>query len=250
MARKKTVNVIILLVIAFAFAGCKAAEEQEAGLQEEILDTGSILVESSPGLAEVYLGQEYKGDTPVSLYNLPVGIYEVTIRKKGYEDFRKTATIKVGRTEEIDAALIPAAEVEKPKAEEPAKKAGKPDENAVQNAPEPAKAAITKINISSFAMYHDFDKMEFTEARTDGSDLFSRKYDVYVHFTALVPAKINVISKPINDAAKEDCIFSDTAVAQLFSGQSLCVKTGTGKIIAVGGTWHAMPIELEIKEFS
>jgi hypothetical protein len=249
MAGKRAVNVIIFLAIAFALAGCKAAEKQEAGLQEEIVDTGSILVESSPGLAEVYIGEEYKGDTPVSLYNLPVGKYELTIRKKGYEDFKKTATIKVGRTEEIDATLIPAEE-EKPKAEEPAKEAEKPGENAIQNAPEQAKAATTKINLSSFSMYHDFDRMEFTQARTEGSDLFSRKYDVYVHFTALVPAKINVIGKPINEAAKEDCIFSDTAVAQLFSGQSLCIKTGAGKVIAVGGTWQGMPSELEIKEFS
>lgn len=248
MAGKRAVDILIFLIIAFVLAGCKAAEKQAIEPQEEIADTGSILVESSPGLAEVYIGEEYKGDTPVNLYNLPVGEYEITVRKEGYTDFKKTATIKVGRTEEIDAALEPMA-VAMPKTEEPAKETKNPAETTTQDTSTPAPKS-NKINLSAFAMYYDFDKMEFTETRTDGSDLFSRKYDVYVHFTALVPSKINVISKPIGEAAKEDCIFSDTAVAQLFSAQTLCVNTGNGKIVAIGGTWQGMPSELEIKEFS
>ena len=104
---------------------------------------------------------------------------------------------------------------------------------------------LNKINLSAFVMYYDFDKIEFTEIRTDGSDLFSRKYDNYVHFTALVPNKINLLNKPVKDAQKEDCIFGDTAVAQLFSGQTLCVKTGNGNILAIGGVWETSPVELE-----
>ena len=245
MAGKRVMGVLVFLIIAFAFAGCQAAEKQAAEPQEELVDTGSILVESSPGLAEVYIGEEYRGDTPVSLYNLPVGEYEITIRKEGYADFKKTTRIKAGRTEEINADLGPMAAAI-PKTAEPAKEAEKPAETTPQGKSAPE---LNKINFSSFAMYYDFDNIEFAETRTEGSDLFSRKYENYLHFTILVPTKINVLSKPINEAEKEDCIFADTAVVQLFSAQTLCVKTGAGRIAAVGGVWQGMPTELELKTF-
>lgn len=158
---------------------------------------------------------------------------------------KKTVSIKVGRTGEIDVALIPIVEEAKQKTEEPVKEIEKPAETTAQDT---SAAKLNKINLSSFAMYYDFDNMQFTETRTEGSDLFSRKYDNYVHFTTLNPTKINVLNKPISEAAKEDCIFSDTVVAQLFSAQTLCVKTASS-IFAVGGTWQAMPTELELKEF-
>ena len=247
--KKRILNILIFLAIFSIFAaGCKTAEKEAIETKEgQAADTGALVVESSPGLAHVYIGEEYKGDTPVSLYNLPVGSYEITIRREGYADFKKTASIKVGRTEEIDATLKPLTEA-KPKAEEPAKEMEKPYGTAPQDTSIPA-PKLNKINLSSFAMYYDFDKMIFTEIRTEGSSLFSRKYNTYLYFTALVPTKVNVVNKPIGEVAKEDCIFSDTAVAQLFSAQTLCVKTGSGKIVALGGIWQAMPTELELKKF-
>ena len=243
--KKRILNVLIFLTILSIFlAGCKAEKEAAETKEEQAADTGALDIESSPGLAQVYIGEEYKGDTPVSLYNLPVGSYEITIRKEGYADFKKTAEVKVGRTEEIDAALKQPAET-KPETKKTAKEMEKPAEATQDTSAKP-----DKINLSSFAMYYDFDKMEFTETRTEGSGLFSRKYDNYMHFTALVPTKINIINKPISEAVKEDCIFTDTAVTQLFSSQTLCIKTGTGKTVAVGGAWQAMPTELELKEFS
>ncbi|MBI2542556.1 PEGA domain-containing protein [Candidatus Woesearchaeota archaeon] len=240
---------VLFAVILVFSAGCKAAEKEQPAetAEEQLVDTGSAEIESSPGMAQVYVGEEYKGDTPVSLYNLPVGQYEITIMKEGYADFKKAVTIRVGRTEEISAALIPAGETN-PSAGKPAKETEKPAEAMPQNTSAASKSS--KISLSSFAMYYDFEKAEFTEIRTDGSDLFSRKYENYLHFTAITPAKINVLDKPISEAEKEDCIFSDTAVAQVFSQQTLCVKTGTGIVVAIGGEWKEMPGELEIKPFS
>lgn len=249
MAGKKVVNALVFLIIAFAFAGCKAAEKQAGEPQEEAVDTGSILVESSPGLAGVYIGGKYKGDTPVSLYNLPVGEYEINVRKEGYADFKKTVMVKFGRTEEIGITLEPTAEEPKQKTEEPAKEMKNPAEKTAQNASTPAPKS-NKINLSAFAMYYDFDRMEFSEIRTEGSDLFSRKYDSYIHFTALTPSKVYVLNKAIDEASKEDCAFADAGVAQIFSGQTLCVKTGAGNVVAIGGIWNGMPTELEIKSFS
>lgn len=243
MKHKKILDFLIFLaVFSMLIPGCKVAKEEVTEIAEETADTGALVVESSPGLAHVYIGEEYKGDTPVSLYNLPVGQYEITVKKEGYIDAKKTITIKVGRTEEVDATLTPIVEETKPESMPKA-------EEKTPSAPL-APTKTNKINLSSFAMYYDFDNMEFTELRTEGSDLFSRKYETYMHFTTLVPTKINMLDKPINEAEKEDCIFADTAVAQLFSGQTLCIKTGVGAVFAIGGTWQAMPTELELKSLS
>lgn len=240
--------VMFTVVLAFT-AGCKAAEKEQAVQTAEIqvVDTGSVEIESSPGSGHVYVDEEYKGDTPVSLYNLPVGQYEITIKKEGYAVFKKAITLKVGRTEEIDAALI-SLEESNPNAQETAKETVKPIQPVPQNISASSKA--NKISLSSFAMYYDFEKMEFTEIRTDGTDLFSRKYDNYLHFTAITPVRINALDKPVAEVEKEDCIFSDIAVAQIFSQQTLCVKTEAGTVVAIGGAWQSMPSELELKSFS
>ncbi len=241
MKNKTILNIIVFLIIVSIFiVGCKVEQKETIETIEEVVATGALVVESSPSLAQVYIGEEYRGDTPLSLYNIPVGQYDITVKKEGFVDFKKTINIKVGRTEEIDATLTP---VVKPEAEEK-----KPEEPTEKMPETPAK--LNKIKLSSFAMYYDFDKMEFTELRTEGSDLFSRKYDTYVHFTALTPTKINVINKPINEIEREDCIFGDTTVTSVFSVQTLCIKTGSGIILAIGGIWQTMPTEIEYVQFS
>ena len=240
MKYKHFLSIITFIIISIFVSACKVAEKEPiSDTTEKFVDTGALVIESSPSFAQVYVGEEHRGDTPLNLYNLPVGNYDITIKKEGYADFKKTVNIKVGRTEEVDAILTPIVQETK-KAEEPAKEMEKPQETTQLN----------KINLSSFAMYFDFDKMKFTEIRTDGSDLFSRKYETYVHFTTLIPTKINVLNKPISEVGKEDCIFADTAVTQLFSGQTLCVKTGAGNVVAIGGTWQEMPAELQLVQLS
>jgi len=230
-------------VLALLIAGCsQKAEESAQEPVQEALDTGVLAVESFPSQAMVYVDNELKGETPFTLYNMPVGTYNLAVKKEGYADFEKPVSIKVGKTEEVKAtlaALAPAkAAAEKNAAEGP--------EQPVQKMPENASAAkFSRINLSMFAMYYDFENLQFAGTRADKSDLFSRKYDNYVHFTALAPAKINVINKPLSETKKEDCIFSDTAVAIVYAKQTLCVRTAEGNIIALGGSWQVMPDELE-----
>ena len=245
MKNKTILNTIVFLIIVSVFiVGCKVGKKETIETIEEVVDTGALAVESSPSLAQVYIGEEYRGDTPLTLYNIPVGQYDITVKKESFVDFKKTINIKVGRTEELDVTLTPV--IIKPEAEE--RKLEEPIEKMPESVSAPAK--LNKINLSSFAMYYDFDKMEFTELRTEGSDLFSRKYDTYVHFTALIPTKINVINKPINEVQKEDCIFGDTAVTPVFSGQTLCIKTGSGIVLVIGGIWQTMPTEIELVIFN
>ncbi|MBI2647369.1 PEGA domain-containing protein [Candidatus Woesearchaeota archaeon] len=248
MISKNTLNALIFFTLfAIIIVGCSELTNKTPIItektEEEITDTGVLIIDSFPTAAQVYINTEFKGDTPLALYNFPVGSYNVVIKKEGYTDFEKNVAVTVGRTEEIDAALTPIkSTIEEIKPEE-IKDAMPEDISALT-------PKISKINISTFAMYYDFDKMEFTELRTEGSDLFSRKYDNYIHFTALTPAKINVINKPIYEVNKEDCIFSDIGVASVFSGQTLCVMTLEGATVAIGGIWQESPAELKWALFS
>lgn len=244
--KSSTISWVIALFILVMLAGCVQKEKgSETEQQEEqIVDSGILFVDSSPSSAQVYVNGELKGDTPLSLYNLPVGFYNVAVKKDGYRDFEKTIAVKVGRTEEIDAELSPLSPLKNVVEEK------MPIEDAEPKNIPPQSPAFNKVNLSSFAMYYDFEKNQFTDIRTDKSDLFSRKYYTYVHFAALTPAKMNILNKPVKDVQKEDCIFSDVGVATLFSGQTLCVKTVEGSIVTIGGTWQSQPSELEWVLFS
>jgi len=239
MKNSKFISIVSFLAVILIIAGCRAKEKPSEEI-EEIADTGIISVSSEPSQAQVYIDGELKGETPLTLYNVPVGAYSLIVKKEGYADFEKAVGVKVGRTEEVEAVLAQPAAAEKQKPAD----APKPE-----SAPEPMPDS-SKIKLSSFAMYYDFDNIQFTEIRTSGSDLFSGKYDAYIDFTALAPAKIRALNKPIKDVKKEDCIIGDAAVATLYSGQSLCVQTAEGTLAAVGGSWQASPTELEWKLLS
>ena len=99
-------------------------------------------------------------------------------------------------------------------------------------------------------MYYDFGNMLFTDIRTSGSDLFSRKFEAYIEFVAMSPAQILLIDKPISDVMKDGCgVFGGTGIAQMRSGQTLCVKTMQGKFIALTSRWETKPVEIELVAF-
>ena len=156
MKNNNFLNIIITLTLISIFiAGCKAPEEEQiTEATEEVADTGALTIVSSPRLAHVYIGEEYEGDTPLELYILPVGQYDITVKKEGYADFKKTIAIKVGRTQEIDALLNPIVKEEKIVEEK------KPiEEQLVKPQDESTPATkLSKINLSSFAMYYDLIK--------------------------------------------------------------------------------------------
>ena len=246
----KSKNILIALaILAFVVfaAGCSKAEEKAPVEQTEdqIVDTGVLVVTSSPSAAHVFADRELKGDTPFTLYNFPVGPHSLVVKKEGYADFEKSIVIKVGRTEEIEAiltALTPiksAAEENKPMAEKVA-------ENPALSSPK-----LNKVNVSSsFILYYDFKNAMFTQTASASPDAFSSNYNTYLYFTAYVPSKMRVLNKQIKDVKKEDCINADDTIANLYSGQTLCVKTTEGLIAAIGGSWKTAPSELEWIVFS
>lgn len=231
----------LVAAISMIVAGCAQQAERPEDF-EEVIDTGILAVESAPSQAQVYVDGELKGQTPLVLYNFPAGIHSVAVKKEGYMDFEKEVNVKVGLTEEVDAELSPL----KREATEAEAEEAKP-EDAQKESPQAVQA--NKISLSSFAMYHDFENKLFTKLRSEKSDIFSKKYDKYVHFTSITPAKIKIINAPLKDVSRADCV-SAGAVGQLYSGQTLCVITAEGNYFAVSGTWDKMPNELEFVQLS
>lgn len=232
---------VFIAILSMVIAACAQQVEESPNEEfQEVIDTGILAVESSPGEAQVYVDGELKGQTPLTLYNFPAGTHIVTVKKEGYSDFEKNVNVKVGLTEQVDAELSPLKNEIKNEVTGTRPEA----QNELPQASQP-----NKINLSSFAMYHDFENKMFTERRTEKSDIFSRKYDKYVHFTSITPAKIKVINMPLNDVGRADCTSAGT-VGQLNSGQTLCVITAEGNYFAVSGTWDKMPAELEFVQLS
>ena len=231
--KKELVFGIFIILIVFA-AGCATKPEALPEEQEQFVDTGVLVIDSSPSGADVFVNNKLEGQTPLTLYNFPVGQYDIRVEKEGYLSFGKAVSVRVGATEEIDARLSP---IQKEQARQ---EQAKPEE---QKQPEIAQA--NKINLSSFAMYYDFENSLFTSLRSEKSDVFSRKYGTYVDFVALAPAKIEIIKKPLKEVTKSDCITTDGGVAKLYSGDSMCVVTTEGNFFALSGSWQASPSELE-----
>ena len=65
---------------------------------------GSIVLESDPSNAAVYLNTEYKGKTPITL-NISRGTYRVVIQKTGYLDWSNRISVTAGITTDVYAQL-------------------------------------------------------------------------------------------------------------------------------------------------
>ena len=242
MKNKNIANLIVFTILSMVIAACAQQNEKSPDEKyQEVIDTGILAVESSPSEAQVYVDGELKGQTPLTLYNFPAGAHSVVVKKEGYSDFEKEANVKVGLTEQINAELTTLKSEVKSGVTETKPEEGQKE--ALQT------SQSSKINLSSFAMYHDFENKLFTERRTEKSDIFSRKYGAYVDFAALSSAKVKILPVLLRDVTKADCVNAG-AVGQLYSGQTLCVITAEGNYFAVSGSWDKMPDELEFVQLS
>ncbi len=248
MSYKSFLNKLIFLIfISLVVIGCSKAKDTKTTNEqtEQVIDTGVISAESYPGGAQVYVGLELKGETPLMLYNFPIGKYEITVKKNGYADFKKSISLEVGKTEEIKAALseintAPAKETIENKPE-----TGKLPENTAPS------SKFNKVNVSSsFITYYDFKNGKFTESTSASPDVFSSNYKTYLYFIAIAPSKMRVLSKQIKDIRKEDCMNAGDTIANLYSGQTLCVIATDGAYAAIGGSWTIEPTVLEWRMFS
>jgi serine/threonine-protein kinase len=66
--------------------------------------SGKIIVNALPW-GNVYLNGALKGQTPITIQNIPARAYEIRISREGYVDVRKTVELKTGASEFISVKL-------------------------------------------------------------------------------------------------------------------------------------------------
>ncbi len=230
MKDKNLSTIAVLSFLLILIASCAQSKEPVTAPDEDFIETGILVVESSPVSAQVFVDGKFEGETPLTLYNFPVGQHNVAVKQEGYADFEKNVNVKVGLSEEIDARLVSLESEE-----------ALPEEEIAEEVPEVIESS--RIKLSSFAMYHDFDNNIFTETRSGNSDIFTRKYDNYVDIVALAPARIGISSISLGSLKRIDCINSNNPVAQIYPEHTLCVVSAEGDYF--GLRWDSSTDELE-----
>jgi len=68
------------------------------------IQKGTLIVESTPSGAEIWIGGNQYGQTPKSFTADP-GTYEVELKKSGYETYRENVTVTTGSTTRVDRRM-------------------------------------------------------------------------------------------------------------------------------------------------
>jgi len=71
-----------------------------------VVTTGTLVVDSTPQGAEVYINGAYQGRTPLRL-SLNDGTYEVELRLPGYETYKARVRVRAGQTSRVVPRLRP-----------------------------------------------------------------------------------------------------------------------------------------------
>lgn len=89
---------LCLVVLAVFLAGCDSHTPP-------VEETGSVQVTSEPSGAEVYLDNQYRGTTPVSITAIPAGSHTLEVRERGYERWSAPLGVTKGSSANISAVL-------------------------------------------------------------------------------------------------------------------------------------------------
>ena len=103
---KKVAPILILLIITSIGAGCVELGPTPTPTPTPI-PMGTISASSSPLGASVHLDEVYKGITPLTISNVPVGSHTVKVTLPGYEDWSGSITVSAGVTASISPTLTP-----------------------------------------------------------------------------------------------------------------------------------------------
>lgn len=82
----------------------KAVAPQEPSVTPAAKAAGKIAITTSPERAKVYVDGVYYGFSPLTL-DLAAGVYEVTIRQKGFKPFSERVSVRKDSKTEIEAEL-------------------------------------------------------------------------------------------------------------------------------------------------
>ncbi|MCK5661196.1 MAG: PEGA domain-containing protein, partial [Methanosarcinales archaeon] len=74
--------------------------------------TGSIVVSSTPSGANIYIDNNYKGTSPVTVDDVTLGDHDVKVTQTGYNDETMSVHVKAGASESISKTLTPIAKID------------------------------------------------------------------------------------------------------------------------------------------
>jgi len=66
---------------------------------------GTLSISSEPSTAYVYVDNQFKGITPITLANMDPGTYSIKVEKTGYLTKEVSATVLAGATEQVSVTL-------------------------------------------------------------------------------------------------------------------------------------------------
>ena len=81
-------------------------ERVSANLEEQA-STGSMVINSNPQGADIYINDNYEGITPLNLTNLSTGVYSIKITIPDYEEWVSEVTVSSRQETKLYAELIP-----------------------------------------------------------------------------------------------------------------------------------------------
>ena len=71
--------------------------------------TGSVIVTSSPSGGQVYMDNQFRGITPVTIYNAAPGTHIINMQLAGYSDWSASVDVPANQVVQVPATLTPAS---------------------------------------------------------------------------------------------------------------------------------------------
>lgn len=242
ISKKMLKSIIQLSALLFLLSTISCGIDKEINepeieeIIEDSIGSGFLEIGSTPGNADVFLDGEYKGLTPMYLYNIPEGNHEILIKKEGYKDYLSEISVFSGKKTflEADLALIEYVYQEI----EPEGEIEDANDNFTYEAPKNFQNTGTVNVRKGFLKYYDFDLIKITDKRNPDSDIFSKRFEKHFVFTRLGNVNIDIIESDIKNVESSDCGEIKGQFNLLYSGQSLCIRTNKGLTAVLGGEWE------------
>ena len=100
---------ILILVCAPVVANSLIPMHYESGMIREPTEPrfGTLSIDSYPSGANVYLDEQYKGTTPLTISGLSPHSYHIALTMEGYRTYVARVSISNGKTSTVSATLTP-----------------------------------------------------------------------------------------------------------------------------------------------
>lgn len=117
---------------------------------------GSLVVESTPDMAELYIDNEHVGQTPKLLNDIVAGQHELRLSKEGYKDYVGPVIVKKNERTQVEPKLEPLPKPKPKKEEKPKKPKPVPVKDTINKQPEKSVWFATANFAYSFAPQASF----------------------------------------------------------------------------------------------